>query len=224
MNILQREKNAMVDIGEHEHIPKLIGFGKTEYRRWVVQQFCGKNVDSVTRERGKTMNEEDAIILVKQVFLALRHIHLKGFVHNDVKPTNITVKDGKYYLVDYGLARRILPLKRKYRFEGTRKYAAIQAQVDHIPNPLNDYEALAYTYVALTNGKLPWEHANKMLHKNDPQANTIMIRMKKDYVNKVINSESRIGKFLALLKRLRVTSELPTEEQFEEIWIDNSSL
>lgn len=36
--------------------------------------------------------------------MALRHMHSKNFVHLDIKPENILIKDGNFYLSDFGLS------------------------------------------------------------------------------------------------------------------------
>ena len=61
--------------------------------------------------------------LVATVAEALHHAHTQGVVHRDVKPGNILVdRDGKPFVVDFGLALREADVGKGPRFVGTPAY------------------------------------------------------------------------------------------------------
>jgi serine/threonine-protein kinase len=50
-------------------------------------------------------SRERAVTLVRDLCLALEHVHERGFVHGDVKPANVLAGvDGRVHLIDFGLA------------------------------------------------------------------------------------------------------------------------
>lgn len=54
------------------------------------------------------LNEKEALFIVVEVLQALTYLHQKGILHLDIQPKNILMgKDGKVYLTDFGLAKRI---------------------------------------------------------------------------------------------------------------------
>ncbi|KAF2753695.1 protein kinase [Pseudovirgaria hyperparasitica] len=54
----------------------------------------------------RNLSKEQAVLILRDVFTALAHIHSKGIIHRDVKPSNILIKslDGPAYLADFGIA------------------------------------------------------------------------------------------------------------------------
>ena len=58
-------------------------------------------------KRDGAMSERDAVAYIKQVALALEHIHEQQIMHLDVKPGNIMVrtKDNRAILIDFGLSK-----------------------------------------------------------------------------------------------------------------------
>ena len=57
-------------------------------------------------EKTGRMHYAQAVDYVAQAAAGLRHAHEKGFVHRDVKPSNLMVtRDGKVKILDMGLAR-----------------------------------------------------------------------------------------------------------------------
>ena len=61
----------------------------------------------------------------------IQEIHLKRILHRDVKPENLMIKKGKYYIIDFGIAN-LYPegfqsTLIKKSFVGTPRYASIRA-------------------------------------------------------------------------------------------------
>jgi len=60
-------------------------------------------------EGGKRLPEAEAVALLLPILEALSHIHAKGLVHRDVKPSNIYLKGARTpILLDFGAARASL--------------------------------------------------------------------------------------------------------------------
>lgn len=45
--------------------------------------------------------------LLIQIGSAIQYMHSRNVVHLDIKPENILLKDGNFYLADFGLAKNL---------------------------------------------------------------------------------------------------------------------
>jgi serine/threonine-protein kinase len=78
-----------------------------EYHYFVMEYVDGDTVYEQIVEK-KKLSEQEAIPIIRQVALALKHAHKVGFVHRDIKPKNIMIaKNGDVKLADLGLARAL---------------------------------------------------------------------------------------------------------------------
>jgi serine/threonine protein kinase len=78
----------------------------------------------------------DGVAFVARLCLALDYLHTNGFVHRDVKPSNVFLcRDGRTTLFDFGLACRAATANGNELCVGTMEYAAPEqisaSPVDH---------------------------------------------------------------------------------------------
>jgi serine/threonine-protein kinase len=84
----------------------------------------------VAMERGErnladALDDVDPVPVISGICEALVHIHASGWVHGDLKPSNVLLMaDGSVRLADFGLAREL---------EGTHAYAPRVGSSDYLP-------------------------------------------------------------------------------------------
>ncbi|KAK6151872.1 hypothetical protein DH2020_014507 [Rehmannia glutinosa] len=118
------------------------------------------------------MSPNMAACIAVEAISILEKLHMKGFVHGDVKPENFllgqpgTTEDKKLYLIDLGLASRWKDAssgqhvdydQRPDIFRGTIRYASVHAHLGRTGSRRDDLESLAYTLIFLIKGRLPWQ-------------------------------------------------------------------
>ncbi|KAD0936297.1 hypothetical protein E3N88_43534 [Mikania micrantha] len=115
------------------------------------------------------VSEEMVACIAVEALSILEQLHLRGFVHGDVKPENFllgqpgTPNEKKLYLVDLGLASKWKDTSSGNHIEydpsliGTVRYASVHAHLGRTGSRRNDLESLAYTLIFLLRGKLPWQ-------------------------------------------------------------------
>jgi eukaryotic-like serine/threonine-protein kinase len=73
---------------------------------------------------GRRLEISDAVRAAIHLGAALYHLHRRGFLHLDLKPANLLLRDGVPVLIDLDSARRSDPERRPSRCNGTAPYMA----------------------------------------------------------------------------------------------------
>ncbi|GAB4190735.1 MAG: hypothetical protein Tsb0015_12190 [Simkaniaceae bacterium] len=63
--------------------------------------------DFIIQKNGNQETIKEKIAILKQISQQVESAHEKGVLHNDIKPENIFIKNGKAFLQDWGLATNI---------------------------------------------------------------------------------------------------------------------
>lgn len=176
----------------HPHIVRVIKIiHKQELPCIVMEYIDGKNIAELIENRGIPLSEIEAIRYIKQVGEALIEVHSKGWLHRDVKPQNIIIRQQEMnaVLIDFGIARPFL-----HNIDGsltaivTPGYAPLeQYDPDGNQGCHSDVYALAATlYYALT-GIKPIDAKNRFRTEQDALQPPIKINPNiSDVVNQAI--------------------------------------
>ena len=104
---LKREADILKTVG-HPQIPEYIDLFKDTNGSYLVMSFLhGDTFEDLIFDQGKRLTEEDCVRYTLDLLDLVEHIHQKGFVHLDLRIPNVFVNDGRLYLIDFGLARKI---------------------------------------------------------------------------------------------------------------------
>ncbi len=136
-----------------------------EYHYFVMEYVDGDTVYEQIVEK-KQLSEQEALPIIRQVALALKHAHKVGFIHRDIKPKNIMIaNNGDVKLADLGLARavddRAAAEAEAGRAYGTPYYISPeQIRGKKEITPAADIYGLGATLYHMVTGKVPFSGKN----------------------------------------------------------------
>jgi serine/threonine protein kinase len=125
---------------------------------YVVSKYI-EGTDLTTKLKQQRLKYREAAELVATVADALHYAHKQGLVHRDVKPGNILIgKDGKPYVVDFGLALREENIGKGPKYAGTPAYMSPeQARGEgHRVDGRSDIFSLGVVFYELLAGRKPF--------------------------------------------------------------------
>jgi len=165
---LQREARKAQTLA-HPNVVTVFDFdrdGDTVYMTMELLQ--GKPLEAIAREaRGKGIDREAALPIIRGIAEGLAYAHRKGIVHSDLKPGNVFITaDGTPKILDFGIARAVpstVNEENKDVFDAgslgayTEAYATDE-MVDGIdPHPADDLYALGIIGYELLTGFHPYQ-------------------------------------------------------------------
>jgi serine/threonine protein kinase/uncharacterized protein YecT (DUF1311 family) len=143
----------------HPNIVRVNQIFQANNTAYLVMEYAkGQSLDDVLQKNGPISEEQTKEILFP-ILDGLKRVHEQGFLHRDIKPGNIIIRDeGGAVLIDFGAARQAIETKsRAITSIVTEGYAPLE-QYDGMGNqgPWTDIYALgAVAYKCLTGNKPP---------------------------------------------------------------------
>src|SRR6476646_312167 len=94
----------------HPHIVPVLRYLAANGTAYTVMEFeDGRSLGELLREPGRRLPTDDVRRLTDGLLLGLGAVHAQGFLHRDVKPSNIIIRrDGVPILIDFGAARQAM--------------------------------------------------------------------------------------------------------------------
>jgi serine/threonine protein kinase len=144
----------------HPNIIKVYDISQEEYLWYIVMEFVeGRNLEEYLQIRG-VLSEIEAGKYIQQIGDALTYIHQQGFLHRDVKPANIMVKQNSTtaILIDFGATREFVAGKTQLHTSIVTKYFSPLEQYQQRAKrgEYTDVYALAATYYYLVTKEYPY--------------------------------------------------------------------
>jgi serine/threonine protein kinase len=167
----------------HPSIVTVYDFGSAGSVHYMSMEY----LEGVTlRERVKssgTLDESETIRYITPIAQALAYIHQKGFVHRDVKSSNIFItREGRPVLMDFGIvySKGIESLSQYGSLLGTPEYMSPeQAEGKLKVDGRSDLYSLGVIMFECLTGRLPFKSDNhlatlhQILHQNPPEIKSI---------------------------------------------------
>ncbi|XP_019196807.1 PREDICTED: casein kinase 1-like protein HD16 [Ipomoea nil] len=159
-------------LGGSHGVPRVHYKGQQGDYYIMVMDMLGPSLWDVWNNNSHTMSIEMVACIAIEAISILEKLHLRGYVHGDVKPENFllgqpgTPDEKKLFLVDLGLATKWRDSstglhvdydQRPDVFRGTVRYASVHAHLGRTGSRRDDLESLAYTLIFLLRGRLPWQ-------------------------------------------------------------------
>jgi serine/threonine protein kinase/HAMP domain-containing protein len=155
----------------HPHIVRVARFFEANRTAYMVLEYeRGESLKS-WRRKHESVPEATIVSLLAPLFDGLALVHRSGYLHRDIKPDNIYVRDedGSLVLLDFGAARQTANEKAETGSVVTPGYAAIEQYAGGgRQGPWTDIYSLGATLFWLITGKKPME-APTRLQDPDPQ-------------------------------------------------------
>ncbi|KAH8504367.1 hypothetical protein H0E87_011863 [Populus deltoides] len=131
----------------------------------LVIDLLGPSLEDLFVYCGRKFSLKTVLMLADQMIARIEYMHVKGFLHRDIKPDNFLMglgrKASQVYVIDFGLAKRYrdptthqhityslaMDLASVVRFNG---YKCEQSRRD-------DLESIGYVLLYFLRGSLPWQ-------------------------------------------------------------------
>lgn len=162
---LRREASVLAEL-QHPNIATVIDVASDERGTHVVMPFFPGGTAAHLLDHSGRLGTAGTVALLAPVAEALAATHDNGFLHRDVKPSNVLLSDaGDPYLADFGLALPMLDSSRMTNSRavlGTIPYTAPELLADEAASAAADIYSLGVMGYQLLTGQLPFAGSNVM--------------------------------------------------------------
>ncbi|ALC49737.1 CkIalpha [Drosophila busckii] len=150
-------------------IPRIRFYGNEKNFNILVMDLLGPSLEDLFNFCSRHFTIKTVLMLVDQMIGRLDYVHLKCFIHRDIKPDNFLMGIGRYcnklFLIDFGLAKKYrdphkrmhIPYREEKNLTGTARYASINAHMGIEQSRRDDMESLGYVMMYFNRGVLPWQ-------------------------------------------------------------------
>ena len=172
----------------HPHIVKFGEFFQEGDTYCLLMEYvAGKNFFEIVKEKGK-LPEKETVEYIRQVASALAAIHQTGLVHRDAQPGNIILRGDKAVLIDFGIAKELVPTTISSTGNaGNRGFAPYEQMMKGSREINADVYCLAATLYYLVTGQRPTSSfARKIDNANLIPPRKLVLEISKDLNNAII--------------------------------------
>jgi serine/threonine protein kinase/HAMP domain-containing protein len=155
----------------HPNIVRVARFFEANRTAYMVLEYERGQSLKAWRKKHEHVPEAELVALLAPLFNGLAVVHKSGYLHRDIKPDNIYVRDedGSLVLLDFGAARQTASQSTEVGTVVTPGYAALEQYAGGgRQGPWTDIYAMGATLFWLVTGKKPFE-APARLDNPDPQ-------------------------------------------------------
>ena len=143
----------------HRHIVRVARFFEANKTAYMVLEYeRGQSLKSYRKKRGDHIDEKTIVALLAPLLDGLEVVHNSGYLHRDIKPDNIYVRDedGSLVLLDFGAARQTAIEKSEIGMVVTPGYGPIEQYAGGgRQGPWTDIYSMGATLFWLITGRKP---------------------------------------------------------------------
>ena len=162
---------------DHQNIIRIFDFGRFLGNHYFIMESVeGVSLDDYMKTI-VAFSTEEAVLIVRQICVALDYIHSRGIIHRDLKPSNILIprREGsghfeKLKLIDFGLSfimeygniGELEAISGTFAYISPEQSGLIKRNIDE----RSDLYSLGVLFYQLISGELPFrgESINSLLH------------------------------------------------------------
>ncbi|EAX94654.1 CK1 family protein kinase [Trichomonas vaginalis G3] len=225
---LLRETRIYKLLNGEAGFPNCYGYFIDDDFNCLAMDLLGKSLETYHTIAPQVFDVPTVATLAYQMISRVQFLHSKGFIHQDIKPDNFVLGQGKdnniIYLIDFGLSKRYIDVKTKSHIQyregrsltGTARYASLNTHLGIEQSRRDDIESIAYVLVYLLKGKLPWQGIKAKTKKEKYEH----IAQKKFATNAEMLCEGLPQEFIAFVNEARKLdfTERPNYEKYREMF------
>ncbi|KJH48802.1 kinase domain protein [Dictyocaulus viviparus] len=150
-------------------IPHIRWYGTEREYNVLVMDLLGPSLEDLFNFCSRRFTMKTVLMLADQMIGRIEYVHVKNFIHRDIKPDNFLMGIGRHcnklFLIDFGLAKKYrdsrtrvhIPYREDKNLTGTARYASINAHLGIEQSRRDDMESLGYVLMYFNRGTLPWQ-------------------------------------------------------------------
>jgi hypothetical protein len=156
----------------HPNIVRVMRFFQANQTAYMVMEFiAGKALNDWVKAHG-TMNEAGLVSIAVPLLDGLEVIHKSGYLHRDIKPPNIFIReDGSPVLIDFGSARMNIDPNQEMTSIVSPGFAPLeQYHANGKQGPWTDIYSFGGVFYWLVTGRKPVEAVGRIREDTQPTA------------------------------------------------------
>jgi serine/threonine protein kinase len=221
-------KLARFSANPHTHIVRILDIFLEDQVPCLVMDFIqGQTLMEKVKNQG-SLSESECLKYICQIGDALATVHQAGFVHRDAHPGNIMIQpNGKAILIDFGIAKNIIPATRSSTNNAANLSFAPYEQIYKGSNasrePNVDVYSLAATFYYAVTGMFPTPSMERRLDNRPLIPPQQINRQLSGYINDAIvlgmalEKQNRPQSMSAWLEKFEPTPPVPIQYQRETV-------
>ncbi|KAF8366549.1 hypothetical protein PRIPAC_84378 [Pristionchus pacificus] len=173
--ILKMEIYVLKKMQNSKHVCRFYSSGVQSNYSFVIMSLLGNELSELRRRcPGRRMCHSSVLRIAIQAVTGVEDMHNVGFIHRDLKPTNLAIGNKlkhAVFLFDFGLARQIMTMKdgkltlreprKKVSFRGTVRYCSINVHQAKEQGRHDDLWSILHSMIELATGTLPWKGSTR---------------------------------------------------------------
>ena len=150
-------------------IPQMKWFGKEGDYNVLVMDLLGPSLEDLFNYCDRKFSVKTVLMLADHMISRIEFVHLKNFIHRDIKPDNFLMGRGdnasRVHVIDFGLAKKYrdpsthnhIPYRENKSLIGTARYVSVNTHLGYEQSRRDDMESLGYVFMYFLRGSLPWQ-------------------------------------------------------------------